>query len=48
MRGSAKGDRVEGSIGEWTEVASAKRAVLGVFTGTSREEVEDDRDFTLI
>ena len=36
-----------GSIGELTEVASAKRAALGVLTDSPRDEVDDDRDFTL-
>ena len=48
MGGSVKGDRpvVVGSIGEWTEVASAKRAILGVFT-ESLDDSEDVRDRTV-
>lgn len=41
--GSAKGDRpaVLGPIGELTDVASAKRAVLGVFNESPDEELDD-------
>lgn len=41
--GSAKGDRpVEpGPIGELTDVASAKRAVLGVLIESPDEELDD-------
>lgn len=43
--GSAKGERplVLGSIGELTEVASAKRAVRGVFKERPDEELDDVR-----
>ena len=48
MGGSANGDLPEvlGSMGELTEVASAKRAVRGVFNDSPDEELEDVRDRT--
>ncbi|KAL8842477.1 MAG: hypothetical protein Q9176_002629 [Flavoplaca citrina] len=48
MGGSANGDLPEvlGSMGELTEVASAKRAVRGVFNDSPEEELEDVRDRT--
>lgn len=33
-------------MGEWTEVASAKRAVRGVLMESTSEEVDDVRDLT--
>ena len=41
--GLAKGDRPAalGSMGELTDVASAKRAVLGVLTESPEEELDD-------
>lgn len=46
--GSAKGERpvVVGSMGELTEVASAKRAARGVFNDSPDEELDDVRDRT--
>ena len=46
--GSAKGERpaAVGPMGECTEVASAKRAVLGVFKESEDDELEDVRGLT--
>lgn len=46
--GSAKGERplVLGSMGELTDVASAKRAVRGVLRESPDEELDDVRDLT--
>lgn len=46
--GSAKGERpaAVGPMGECTEVASAKRAVLGVFRESEDDELEDVRGLT--
>ena len=43
MGGSAKGDRpvVVGPIGELTDVASVKRAVLGVLRESEDDELDD-------
>lgn len=48
MWGSANGDLpvALGSIGELTEVASAKRAVRGVFSDSPEEELDEVRDRT--
>ena len=44
--GSANGERLacEGSMGECTAVASAKRGVLGVFRDGTDDEFDDVRD----
>ena len=49
MGGSAKGDRPlsVGPIGELTEVASAKRAVRGVFKEVVVDELEDVLDLVV-
>ena len=46
--GSANGERpaAVGPTGEFTEVASAKRAVLGVFRESEDDELEDVRGLT--
>lgn len=48
MGGSAKGERplVVGSMGELTDVASAKRAVRGVLRESPDEELDDVRVLT--
>lgn len=45
---SAKGERpaAVGPMGECTDVASAKRAVLGVFSESDDDELEDVRALT--
>lgn len=47
--GSAKGDRPlsVGPMGESTDVASAKRAVRGVFSDVVVDELEDVRDLVM-
>ena len=46
--GSAKGERpaAVGPMGECTDVASAKRAILGVFRESDDDELEDVRGLT--
>ena len=50
MGGSAKGDLPlsVGPMGEWTDVASAKRAVRGVLRDVFDEEPEDVLDLVVI
>lgn len=41
MIGSAKGEILSSSTGEWTEVASAKRGVRGTLSELSDDELEE-------
>lgn len=50
MGGSAKGERpiLVGPMGELTDVASAKRAALGVLTDRESDELDDRRGRTVV